>query len=89
VIYPSHFGRILSLDGLDLEMQCNQGEHQRLQILDKIVENTEAFGILRLCDINQGAYFGSLSTSMISMGPGFWIFGSYLKWDMLAAHPNF
>ncbi len=66
--YLSHFGRILSLDGLDLEMQCNQGEHQRLQVLDKIVEDSEAFGILRLGDINQGAYFGSLGTKYDQYG---------------------
>jgi hypothetical protein len=54
---------ILSLDGLDLEMQRYQGEHQRLKILDKVVKNTQTFRVLRFCDIDERANFGGLLKS--------------------------
>jgi hypothetical protein len=34
-----------SLDGLDLEVQANEGKHQTLEILDKIVEHPQALWI--------------------------------------------
>lgn len=54
---------ILSLDGLDLEMQCYQGEHQRFKILDKVVKDTQTFRVLRFCNVDERANLGGLSLS--------------------------
>ena len=54
---------ILSSDGLDLEMQCYQGEHQRFEILDKVVKDTQTFRVLRFCNIDERTNLGGLSRS--------------------------
>jgi hypothetical protein len=51
---------VYRLDGLNLEMQCDETENQGLQILDEVVKYSQPFGISGLGDINQGSNFGGL-----------------------------
>jgi hypothetical protein len=48
------------LDWLDLEMKRYQGEHQCLQILDEVVEDAQAFGVLGFGNIDKGTNLGGL-----------------------------
>jgi hypothetical protein len=57
--------KIISSDRLDLEMQCYQGEHQRLKILDEIVEDTQTFRVLRFCDVDKRSNFSSLNRDQL------------------------
>jgi hypothetical protein len=50
-------------NGLDLEMQSYQREHQCLQILDEVVEDTQSFGVLGFSDIDEGTNLGSLESA--------------------------
>jgi hypothetical protein len=43
-----------------LEVQCNQREYERLEVLDKVVEDAKTFGVGRLLDINQRTDLGGL-----------------------------
>jgi len=43
------------LDGLDLEMESDEGEHQALQVLDQVIETAEPIWIPGLVHINQTA----------------------------------
>lgn len=45
-------------------MEINKSEHKTLDILNEIVENTKAFGILALLDSDQRSNFRGLSTNM-------------------------
>ncbi len=47
-------------DGLDLEMQGDETEHQRLQVLDQIVKDPQAFRVRRLGHVVDRANLGSL-----------------------------
>ena len=47
--------QISLLDGLDLEMEADEGEHETLEVLDQIVETAEAVRVARLVDVDQGA----------------------------------
>ena len=48
------------LNRLDFEMQSNQGKYQCLQVLDEIVENTQALGVLRFGNIDERTNLGGL-----------------------------
>ena len=50
-------------DGLDLEVQSDQAEHQGLQILHQVVEHSEPFRVGGLRHIIDRSNFGSLSLS--------------------------
>ena len=70
---------VANLDGLDLEVEGNEGEDEALwkrlynvqsrnmnaclQILHQIVKDTESFRVLAILDINQGPYFCSLTNN--------------------------
>ena len=45
---------IFFLDGLDLEMEADEGEHETLEVLDQIVETAETVRVARLVHIHQG-----------------------------------
>ena len=45
---------------LDLKVQCDQGEHKGLQILNKVVKDTKSFWILGFGDIDERTNLGSL-----------------------------
>jgi hypothetical protein len=61
---------ILSSNGLDLEVQCYQREHQCLKILNEVVEDTQTFRVLRLCDIDEGANLSRLDSKSVSCAKG-------------------
>ena len=42
------------LDGLDLEMETNEGEHETLEVLNEIVEAAETVRVAGLVDIHEG-----------------------------------
>ena len=42
------------LDGLDLEMEADEGEHETLEVLDQIVETAEAVRVAGLVHVDQG-----------------------------------
>ena len=50
----------LALDRLNLEVQSYQGKHQCLQVLYEIVEDAQAFRILRFGNIDEGPNLGCL-----------------------------
>ena len=58
IIFRSGLGCPVSplviLDGLDLEMESNEGEHQTLEVLDEIVETAETVWVAGLVDVHQG-----------------------------------
>lgn len=58
IIFQSGLGCPVSplviLDGLDLEMESNEGEHQTLEVLDEIVETAETVWVAGLVDVHQG-----------------------------------
>jgi hypothetical protein len=45
------------LDGLDFEVETNERKYQTFQILNKVVECSEAFWIFTLVDINERSNF--------------------------------
>eukprot|EP00303_Exanthemachrysis_gayraliae_P006915 CAMPEP_0206007436 /NCGR_PEP_ID=MMETSP1464-20131121/5763_1 /ASSEMBLY_ACC=CAM_ASM_001124 /TAXON_ID=119497 /ORGANISM="Exanthemachrysis gayraliae, Strain RCC1523" /LENGTH=201 /DNA_ID=CAMNT_0053380931 /DNA_START=213 /DNA_END=815 /DNA_ORIENTATION=- len=45
-------------DGLDAEVQPDEGEHQGLEVLDQIVEHAEALGVLALLHVQEGPDLG-------------------------------
>lgn len=45
--------KLISLDGLDLEVETNEGEHQAFQVLNEVVEEAQTFRVLRLIDVEQ------------------------------------
>lgn len=55
------FVRVGRLDGLDLEVQGNETEHQRLEVLNEVVEDAQAFWVGRVRNIVDRSNFGSLS----------------------------
>jgi len=57
---PSDSCIVFSLYRLNLEVQCNQREYERLEVLDKVVEDAKTFGVGRLLDINQRTDLGGL-----------------------------
>ena len=62
------------------------------KILDKIIKNTEAFGVLTVLDIDKGANFGSLIKCTKPMS--WWVYeflseNTYLERNMIIANPNF
>lgn len=59
VVLPS-FGDLKPSDRLDLEVQCNETEDQRLQILDEVVKHSEAFWIRGFGHVVDRTNFGSL-----------------------------
>ena len=58
IIFRSGLGCPVSplviLDGLDLEMESDEGEHQTLEVLDEIVETAETVWVAGLVDVHQG-----------------------------------
>ena len=46
--------QISLLDGLDLEMETDEGEHETLEVLDQIVETAETVRVAGLVHVNQG-----------------------------------
>ena len=58
IIFRSGLGCPVSplviLDGLDLEMESNEGEHETLEVLDEIVETAETVWVAGLVDVHQG-----------------------------------
>jgi len=42
------------LDGLDLEVQADEGEDEGLEVLDEVVEDPEAVGVLAVLHVQQG-----------------------------------
>lgn len=38
--------KLISLDGLDLEVETNEGEHQAFQVLNEVVEEAQTFRVL-------------------------------------------
>ena len=46
--------QISLLDGLDLEMETDEGEHETLEVLDQIVETAETVRVAGLVHIDQG-----------------------------------
>jgi len=57
---PRSSGGVRESDGLDLEMQGDKAENQRLEVLHQIVEDSEAFRIGRLGHVVDRSYFSSL-----------------------------
>lgn len=55
----------LCLDRLNFEMQTNEREHEALEVLNKIIENPKAFGILATLHIDERSYFGSCKGNML------------------------
>jgi hypothetical protein len=49
-----------ALDGLDLEVQGDETEHERLKILDKIIKHPQALGVGGIRDIVDRANLSSL-----------------------------
>lgn len=47
-------------DGFDLEVQSDQREHEALEVLDQVVEYSEALRVLALLDIEQRTDLGGL-----------------------------
>jgi len=45
------------LDGLDFEVETNERKYQTFQILNKVVECSEAFWVFTLVDINERSNF--------------------------------
>jgi len=45
------------LDGLDFEVETNERKYQTFQILNKVVECSEAFWVFALVDINERSNF--------------------------------
>jgi hypothetical protein len=45
------YHRIDLTDWLDLEVERYEGEHQRLQVLNKIIEHAESLGVGGVCDV--------------------------------------
>ena len=43
---------MIGLDGLDLEVESDEGEDETLEVLDQVVETPEAVGILAGVDID-------------------------------------
>lgn len=60
VIVPPHRE---SLDGLDLEMQGDETEDKRFEVLNEVVKDPEAFGVGRLGHVDEGSDFGRLGLS--------------------------
>ena len=50
----------LRLDGLDLEVQGDETEHERLEVLDEVVEDAQAFWVGRVRNIVDRSDLGSL-----------------------------
>merc|ERR1719481_2379026 len=46
------------LDGLDLEVEPNQGEHEALEVLHEVVEAPEAVRVPALVHVDQAPYLG-------------------------------
>merc|ERR1719215_323328 len=42
------------LDGLDLEMEADEGEHETLEVLDQVVETAETVRVTGLVHVHQG-----------------------------------
>lgn len=54
-------GRKTTSSDSDLEMQGDQREDKRLEVLHEVIEDTKTFRILRLVHVHQRSYLGGLA----------------------------
>lgn len=67
--YASTFVIIPCLDGFDLEVQTYERKDQRFQILYQVVEDTQAFWVLGLVNIDQRADLGGFERNVLASYP--------------------
>lgn len=79
----------LELDWLDLEVERDQAEHQRLEILHQVVEHPQTLWVSRLGDIDKRSNLGRLEADVLAANLDLQLLSSIfvLLWPLSVVFP--